>query len=565
VVIESAIVTTRAQVASEQGVCVAGHEAEARAGARVLAEGGNAVDALVAAAFTAYVVEPWNCGLGGYGHLAIYLSARDVFVSVDHYVRAPLAAPPDLFDPDPAVPETHYGFPQVVARRNNFGHLAPAVPGAVSGLCAAHERFGRLQLQQVLEPAIEAAERGLPVDWQLVLAIGRRFDEIPAFPAAADFLLPGARMPAIGARLDQSALADTLRRIARDGAAGFHAGIVAEAIHAELAANGGLLTRDDLSAYLPKLTRERPQRYRDLAYVTASDQVTYETLNILRCFDLGSFDPDGVPFRHLVAEALGHGFVDNMTHYGDPDHVRSPVNGLASAAFGRARAAQLRLDRASQRPIRAADPWPYDDEGEAPERLPSEPSVGGVTGTSQVVTADGDGNMTALCTSLSDTFGSVVYVAETGVFLNNGMGNFDPRPGHPNSIAPGKMPIFAAPAMIASRGGRAVFAASGSGGYRIATGVLHTLIGVVDFGLGLQEAIDAPRVHCQGKETSVDPRVPLEVREGLEGLGHDVVVEDERSVPNSVAFGRVSALVAREDGAFCSGASPPFTTAAAAP
>jgi gamma-glutamyltranspeptidase / glutathione hydrolase len=564
-VIESAIVATRTQVASERGLCVAGHEDEARAGARILAEGGNAVDALAAAAFTAYVVEPWNCGLGGYGHLAIYLSGRDEFVSVDHYVRAPLAARPDLFEPDAAVPETHYGFPQVVARRNNFGHLAPAVPGAVAGLCSAHERFGRLPLQQVLEPAIEAAESGLRVDWQLVLAIGRRFEEIGALAAAADFLLPGRRIPAIGERLDQSALAGTLRRIAREGAAGFYAGTVAEAIQAELAANGGLLTRDDLAAYLPKLMRERPQRYRDLAYVTASDHVTYETLNILDCFDLGNLDADGVAFRHLVAEALGHAFVDNMTHYGDPDHVRSPVTGLASAAFGRARAAQLRLDRAAERPIRAADPWPYDDEAEAPQPLPSEPSLGGVTGTSQVVTADGEGNMTALCTSLSDTFGSVVYVAEAGVFLNNGMGNFDPRPGHPNSIAPGKMPIFGAPAMIARRRHRGIFAASGSGGYRIATGVLHTMIGVVDFGLELQEAVDAPRVHCQGKETFVDPRIPLEVRERLEALGHDVVVEDERSVPNSAAFGRVSALVAREDGQFCSGASPAFTTAAAAP
>jgi gamma-glutamyltranspeptidase/glutathione hydrolase len=561
---ESAIVARRTQVASEDGLCVAGHEAEARAGARMLAQGGNAVDALVAAAFTAYVVEPWNCGLGGYGRLAIYVSEARAFVTVDHYVRAPLAARPDLFEADLTGTETHYGFPQAVGRRNNHGHLAPAVPGAVAGLCAAHERFGRLPLQQVLEPAVEAAEAGLPVDWQLVLAIGRRFAEIQSLPRAAELLLPGGRMPSMGARLDQSALAGTLRRIGRKGAAGFYEGTVASAIHAEVTANGGLLTRDDLAGYRLKVLQESPRRYRDLAYVTASDQVSYETLNILECFDLSKLDPDGLAFRHLVAEALGHAFVDNMTHYGDPEHVRSPVNGLASPAFGHARAAHLSLERAARRPIQPADPWPYENEAEAPDRPTAEPSLGGVTGTTQIVTADREGNMTALCTSLSDTFGSVVYVPEAGFFLNNGMGNFDPRPGHANSIAPGKMPIFAAPAMIATRDGRAVFAASGSGGYRIATGVLHALIGVVDFGLDVQGAVDAPRVHCQGSETFVDPRISHQVRERLAEIGHVIVVEDERLVPNTAAFGRVSALVARE-GVFRSGANPPYTTGAAAP
>jgi gamma-glutamyltranspeptidase/glutathione hydrolase len=171
---------------------------------------------------------------------------------------------------------------------------------------------------------------------------------------------------------------------------------------------------------------EKPARYRDFEYITAYDQVAYEALNILDRFDLASYGPDSVEFRHLAAEALGHAFMDNMVHYGDPEHTQSPVNGLASRDFAAQRAAGIRLDRAAPRPIAAADPWPFESEGDAPETLSLTSTLAKLGGTTQMATADREGNMTSLITSLSHAFGALILVPGTGIILNNSMQNFDP-------------------------------------------------------------------------------------------------------------------------------------------
>jgi len=227
-------------------------------------------------------------------------------------------------------------------------------------------------------------------------------------------------------------------------------------------------------------------------------------------------------------------------HYGDPDHVRSPVSGLASKAFAAQRAQGLNLDAALPRPVLAADPWPFDDAAAAPAILPDRPGIAALDGTSQMAAIDRDGNMATLITSLSGGFGSLVYEPETGVILNNGLRNFDPRPGRANSLAPGKMPIFAAPTIVAVQHDRARFGACGSGGYRIETGVLHTMIHHLDFGMDLRAAIDAPRIHCQGEDTFVDGRIPASTRARLAELGHRLIVQTDH--PGLNAFARVAAI-----------------------
>lgn len=565
--IRSEMVATRTEVVSERGVVAGGHMAEAEAGVRMLAAGGNAIDAIVAAAFTGFVVEPDNCGVGGYGRLALFLAEQQEFVTIDHYVRAPRRATPTMFEVDPDQPETYYGWPQVKGRRNDWGALAPAVPGAVAGLCAAHERFGRLPLEQVLEPAVEAASAGVPVTWNLQLAIAGRLEEIWAMPEAAARLLRNGNIPkaaspfAVGDRLDFSDLAETLRRIAREGAAGFYTGPVAQAIERTVTEQGGILTAADLESYRPKIIRERPATYQGGAYITANDQVGYEALNILDCFDLARYGPESAEFRHIMSEALGRAFTDNMTHYGDPDFVRSPVAGLASRDFAAERAASIRLDAASPRPIVAGNPWPYNGDEAAAEGTPAL-SAAGIGGTSQMAAVDAEGNLATLITSLTGPFGSLVLVPGTGIFLNNAMRNFDPRPDRANAIAPGKMPIFAAPSIVAARDGRALFGACGSGGYRIASGVLHTMVNVLTFGMGLQAAIDAPRVHCQGHETFVDARIPTAIQERLRDLGHILVVQEES--PGATNFGRVNGIwIDPRTGLRHAGSGPAWTSAAA--
>lgn len=559
------------QIVSDRGVLACTHIREAEVGARMLEAGGNAVDAVVAAAFTGFVVEPASCGLGGYGHMALFVAETRELVSVDHYVRAPAGANPDMFEVDSG-PSTYYGWPPSVGQQNEWGPISVAVPGAVAGLCAAQGRWGRLPLQQVIEPAIEAAAAGVPVTWDLVLAIVARLKEIDGLPNAAAFLLRDGRPPrlpedgsassGVGERIDTSRLIAPLREIADRGAEGFYGGWVAEAVEREVKAGGGILTAADLASYRPRIIVEPGAWYRGLRYSTASDSVGYEALNILGCFGLARHGPDSTEYRHLMAEAMGHAFADNMHHYGDPDFCQSPVGGLASPDFAAFRAKGIRLDRAAPRPIAPGNPWPYERGLPATDAIATQPSSSGLAGTAHMVATDAKGNLAALITSITSNFGSLVLVPEGGFFLNNAMRNFDPRPGRANSIAPGKMPIFGVPAIAAEREGVGVFGASGSGGYRSSSGVLHALVNHVDFGMRVQDAVDSPRVHCQGEETFVDARISNAVRERLRELGHVVVEQDETPAP--VNFSRVGA-VARDPatGVLSAGSSPSWSTASA--
>ena len=561
-------VYTRTPIEAERGVCAGGHPAVADAGVRLMQEGGNAFDALVGAAFTAFVVEPAMCGLGGYARISTYAPARGGFLSFDAYVRAPLAATPDMFEPDVSRVPTCYGHPFTAGDRAERGFLAVAVPGAVAGCCDVHAMLGRLPLAQVMAPAIEAAQQGIEIAWSDLLALADVSRHLDGFPDTQAVWMPGGELPRLPYqsaqqyRIDATALVGTLRRIAARGKRGFYAGKTAKALDAYLRSHGGLLASADLDAYRTRILREWPQRYRSHDYVTCFDQVGYEALNLLGHFDLRRYGSDSHACRHLVAEALAVAFTDSMTHYGDPDFENAPVNGLASPGFSAHRRRAMRVRKALPRPVEAGNPWPYERFVDAPERVETRTGTARVAGTSQAAAADREGNMASICMSIGGSFGSLVHVPELGIVLNNAMQNFDPRPDHPNAIKPGKMPIFAAPALVAARGGEARFAGAGSGGYRIETAVLHTFINVIDHRMRIQRAIDHPRVHCQGRETYVDARISPVVRRRLARAGHEVVVVGED--PGSSHFGRVAA-VTREprSGVLRAGAGSVWRTAAA--
>jgi gamma-glutamyltranspeptidase / glutathione hydrolase len=579
------MIGTRAEVRSDAGVVSAGNEHSVRAGLSALAAGGSAIDAVVAGAFAAFVAEPNNASIGGYGHLSAFLagppgggrsgggrsggsrSGGGGFFSVDHGPRAPAKASADMYEVLDGPLDGH-DWPSVAGDRNFVGGSAVAVPGAVPGLWAAHQRGGRLPWAQLLEPAIELAEAGLEVTWVVQIEIANRFDEIAARPALAAILLPAGRIPRSrtadgpGERLRQAALARTLRSIAADGPGALHEGQLADAIVTAVAADGGIVTAEDLARYAPVVVDETPAVYRDLEYVTCRDTVGYETLGILQHFDLAAAGPGSAASLHLLAEAMGHAFADAATYADDPALATEPIAELGQATFAATRAAAIRPDWAAPRPIIATAPWLAPGHPDRPR------SAGGVHGTTQVVAADRDGNLAALITTIGADFGSLVAVPETGIILNNSMVNYDPRPGRSNSIAPGKMPFFAVPAIVAARDGRAAFAAAGSGGYPILAGVIATTVGVVDHRLGVQEAIDVPRVHSQGNRTFVDSRAAPDAIDGLRERGHDVVVQDV--APGELAFSRVSAVavaLSGDDGdgdgvTLSAGAGPAWNTAA---
>lgn len=541
---------------SSRGGVAASNQQAAEAGAEMLRQGGNAVDAVAAAAFAAFVVEPQHCGVAGYGRLAVRLPGCDECVVVDHNVRAPAGSRGDIFEVDGHGPVTEYGWPDAKSGLNSRGALSVAVPGAVAGICSAVGQLGRLPLAQVLEPAIEDATRGVPVDWELVLSISEAFPGVAGHGAAAALLLPGGRPPQLWGgdhTIDTSPLAGTLRLIAREGADGFYTGPVARAIDREVRKGGGVLTAEDLAAYRSRIFRESPAPFAGWDYVSGDDPIAYETLGILQRFPLADYGPDSVQFRHLMAEALGCAFVDNVRHYGDGEPAASPAAKLRGESFANERARGITLDQAAPRPIAAADPCRHDS-----SRRPA-----AVDGTGQVTAVDSAGMAASLITTIGSPFGSGIYVEDGGFFLNNGMRNFDPRPGRANSIAPRKMPIFAAPVLVGSRDGAAQVAIAGSGGYRIETGVLHSFVNYALFGLGLDQAVSHPRVHCQGEATVVDGRIPLKLRDRLRELGHHVVVSEQQPWP--IRLARVSAVARDSDGTVQCVSWPAWSGGAAAP
>jgi gamma-glutamyltranspeptidase/glutathione hydrolase len=545
-----------------RGAVSAGHPLAAQAGLEALAEGGCAVDATIAAAFVAFVAEPNNAGIGGYGHLSAFLPADGGFLTVDHSPRAPAAAHPDMFELDTAQPPQGHDWPAVVDNRNWVGPLAVAIPGAVAGLHALHERAGRLPWPRLLAPAIALADNGLEVTWLLLLEIAARYEEIRNNAALAAILLPHGRLPrartadTAGERLNQRDLAATLNKLATSGPDAFYGGPIADDIARAVAEQNGILTPEDLAGYAPRIVSEPPARYRDLEYITALDTVGYETLGILEHFPLAELEPASADHYHLLAEAMGHAFADGAAHGGDPDFSEHPVAELGSAAFAARRAAAIRAGRAAPRPVRTAAPW-------LPPNLPQpHPSTGGVHGTTQVLAADADGNLVALITTIGADFGSTVTVPGRGIILNNSMINYDPRPGFGNSIAPGKMPFFAVPTLVATRAGKAAFAAAGSGGYPILAGVINTTVNHVDHGMDVQQAIDAPRVHSQGDRTFIDARVPHDVRAQLTHRGHELVVQ--ATTPGELPFSRVGAIAIGDDGGIAAGSGPAWSTAAGA-
>ena len=523
----------------------AGHRTVAEVGVEALRKGGNAVDAAVAAAFTAFVVEPTMCGLGGHGRISIHLANSGNTVGIDHFIRAPASATPDMYQRALRewVAAGHAGSEKAIS---TTGHLSVGIPGTVAGLCEAHRLYGTRPLRELAGPAIDLAEAGLLVDWRLSLTIANRAAEIRQYPAAAAALLPDGLPPRAdtiyrpGDRLDQRDLARSIKQIVDEGPAAFYEGTLARAIEREMKENGGLVTARDLAGYSPAVFDQPRYSYRDLEYVTCGDLIGVETLNLLERFDVRGSGPDSPGYRHLMAEALGQAFVDNFAFAGDPLHVPSPLAGLASKEYAARMAKSISMDRARSE-IQPGDPWAFEPSGGGEAAAP-----GPFAGTTSVCAADSTGNFVSLITSLGSAFGSLVLVPETGIFLGNAMQWFDPYPGKTNSVGPGRMPLYAAPVLLAFRDGQATGAIGGSGGYRIPTAVLHTFVNVVDHGLELQAAVEAPRIHTQGETLEVDAAIRAEVREALAGMGHKVNVVE--STPYYGGFGVATAVWRDEAG-----------------
>jgi gamma-glutamyltranspeptidase/glutathione hydrolase len=502
-----------------RAVVVTNHPLGSAAGAEMLAAGGNAVDAAVAALFALTVVEPMMVGIFGAGHAHLRLADGRHLV-VDGYTTAPAAARPDMYTP---LSDRWPDYLRVEGDRNRLGALSVGVPGTLLAWCEILRRFGRLDLATVLEPATRHAARGFRVTPYLAGAIVECAAELARFPATAAVFLPGGAPPRPGQLLVQPDYARTLATIAREGPEALYGGALGEAICEGIRQEGGILTLEDLRAYRTVERRPVTGTYRGLTVTgppppSGGGVHLLQLLNLVEGFDvagLGFGTADGI---HLLAEALKIAFADREAATADPAFVAVPVERLLSKAEAAARRTGIDMARAAP--------------GPAP------PATGAGSGhTTHLTVADAEGNVVAMTQTIEQLFGSKLIVPGTGVLLNDTMGLFDPHPGRTGSIAPGKRMTSSMAPTIVLDGGRPRWALGLPGGRRIFPSVFQALLNLIDHGMTLQEAVEAPRVWTQGQELEVEAAVPETVRAALAARGHAVVaVPAVGGGMNAIAF-----------------------------
>jgi len=484
------------------------HPVGSAAGLAMLAEGGGAVDAAVAALFTLAVVEPQMVGLFGAGFF-LHRTPDGHVVALDDYAVVPAAGRADTYDPVPGSLDN-----ETVDGANAVGHRAAAVPGALAGWVAMLEAHGTMPLADVMGPALRVAERGYVASPFLVQAI-REAVELADDPPSARVFLPGGRVPTPGDRLVPVDLAATLHQVAAGGSDVLYRGAVGAAVAADFAARGGgWITEADLADY--RLHWREPVRgtYRGVEItsmppVSSGGTHIVQILRLLEGFDVAAMGAGSVAATHHFLEALKLAFADRTRYMADPATTDIPVEWLTSAAYADQRRPEIRADRAARFEAGAAPG--LRGEGDC---------------TTHLTVVDADGGIVATTQTIQSLFGARVTAGDTGLLLNNCMLLMDPVPGRTNSVAPGKRVLSSMSPTIVSRDGRPWFALGTPGGKRIFASVTQAILNVVDHGMGLQEAVEAPRVWTEGAEVQVEDGVADRAAfvGGLEALGHPVEV-----------------------------------------
>lgn len=520
------------------GMVAAAHPMAAAAGVGVLADGGNAFDAAVATAATLNVVEPHMSGVGGIGIALVYVAAEGRVRALNFSGRAPMAAEPDRFTDE----------------TQQTGLLAPLVPGNVAGWLTLHETYGNMERERLFAPAIDHAERGVPVTHWTSQIMAASAERLRRFASSSAIILEAdGNAPAPGRPVMMPQLAQTLRVIARDGADTFYRGALARQLTDGVRDLDGLLTPEDLADYHAEWEEPISTQYRGYEVFAnrpnSSAFQVLQTLNLIEGFDpkeLSSQDPGTL---HLLMESMKLCVSDRIQYAGDPDHVKAPLTALLSKGYAASQRARIDPTRAAavrgeyftrEVPAGALAPGPLQD------------FEGGMT--THFGTADRDGNVVTVTQTLGGAFGSAVAVGDTGVFLNNMAGWFDLEEGSPNRIGPGKRVDFCVAPTQTFRDGGFLLSAGTPGSWGILQTTPQVLLNVLEFGMNLQQAIDAPRFRCfAGMHVAMEERFPIETRRALAQLGHEVEVLD----PWSPAVGGAQALsLDAEQGVFQGAADP---------
>jgi len=507
------------------GIVVAPQPQAAEIALDVLRRGGNAVDAAVTCAFVQGVLDPQMCGIGGCGVMLIHRhNGADVLL--EFYSTAGSRAREDQWA-DIFIREAadRYGY-VLEGHVNEVGYQSIGVPGTVAGLNEALRRFGTISWADAIAPAIPIARDGFPVSgfmhgyWTTDYGpdVVPNRERIQVTPEAKRLYTHDGELFAIGERFVQADMARTYERLAAKGAEDFYRGQIATEMADDFERNGGFITEEDLASYTVNVTEPLRGTYRGLGLVAAGAPAggltLLQMLNYLEGFDLAAAGWPSTEAARRLVEAMGWAVADRELHVADPRFTDVPTGRLADKAYA-----------AAARPHDRAD-------------------------TTQVCVVDDAGN----AVSLTHTLGSASGVVTPGLGFgyNDYMNCFDPRPGRPNSIKPGKTRVtMMTPTMVFDHGDLRICVGA-PGGTKIVTGILQTIVNVLDHGMTPVEAVSAPRVDFQGDVVQVEARIPLAVVRGLESHGYQV---NRRTLNYDSYFSRPQVIVSR--GGRLSGASDP--------
>ena len=505
-------------VPSKEGVVVCTSAPSCDAGAEILAKGGNAVDAAVATAFALAVTYPSAGNIGG-GGFSIVRTPSGEITSFDYRERAPLRSSRTMY----------LGKDGKIDRSlTAAGYLAPGVPGTVRGMEMLHKRYGKLPWKDVVMPAVLLAEQGFTLSAGLARSINSEVQKgMSKFPASVEaYGKPGGGQWAAGDKIVLKDLGKTLRLIATEGPDAFYTGPIADLIDADMRANGGLITKEDLAAYQAKERKVLRGTYKgyeivSMPPVSSGGVALIEMLNVLEGMDLKAKGLLTAPALHLQIEAMRRAYLDRARHLGDPDYVSVPVEKLTSKSYAKTLAAGIDAARASSSIELGKDIVTV---------TASEPDE-----TTHFSVMDKNGMAVTTTYTLEGGYGSHVVVRGAGFLLNNEMGDFNKKPGETNTrgdigtpanlIDPGKRMLSSMTPTMVLRDGKVVLLTGSPGGRTIINTVFTIVLGVTEYGLTGREAVDLPRMHHQW----LPDRARIEKRDNVKGdivsklkaMGHD--------------------------------------------
>ena len=501
-------------------------------GAEILRKGGNAIDAAVAAGFALGVVEPNSSGLGGGGFMLIRIAKTGETVFIDFRERAPQKSSPEMW--------TVGKDGKVVGNQKLEGGKAAAVPGEVAGLLYALENYGTMTREQVIRPAANLAKNGFYVTPTLSNDMKSQFDKLEKYPESAKVFLNQEGLPyEVDDLFTNPDMAKTLDIIIKNGKDGFYKGEVAEAIVKTLNKYDGLYTMEDLANYKPLIRQPVKGTYRGYEIISSPSPssggaIVIEILNILENFDIGSLKVNSPEYLHLFSEAYKLAYADRAKYMGDSDYTPVPMKGFVSKKYAKEIAKEIDLKVSHE--SKAHDPWLYESED-----------------TTHYSIADKEGNMVAITKTVNGLFGNGVVVDGYGFVMNNEMDDFVLGAGHPNSVAPNKTPLSSMSPTIVLKDGKPFMVLGSPGATKIISTVSQVISRVIDHKMGMQEAIDTPRLWDNtSNKINVETRISDETIKQLETMGH----KTNKTSDWDRGMGSVHGVLYKSNGILEGGADP---------